>query len=600
MLKQLKYLAFFAVATLAAGAVFAVPPVVLTVTPSVISNTYPGVVSLSITGLTNTEKVIVEKWVDYNTNGAIDSGEWLVDSFKIADQGAMVVGSITNVSVPYDSDSTSGEIVTALTVPPGMPLENMTAHYVYRVVSPTGRFTPALASFAITNSVLNQSVSGTVYSNGVPAPYAAVVAQDLQAGNTAGATIADASGHYFLTLAPGDYGFIAAVQDCYMNQQAGTPVVLTNGVTATNDLFVTNGTVTISGNIYDMGNSNGIPGNLVQLESGPLFAVTFTDTNGNYSAKVAPSFWKINATKERLSRRAYLVSQNSLQVDVTAGNVTGANVGVIKGNSLFYGRITDNSGVPFANVQIDCSANDPNFQNSVYSAKGFSDTNGYYGVAILGDLTNQWNCSVNSGESTALVNYVINFSQSVTNAPGQTILQNFVALPVIGRISGHVLDNTGNPVTGVTLSANNNGNYQSLESETDDSGNYTLLVAAGQWYVQFQTGGSSSDTGNLDNRGFADITGPHIVSVPPTNAVLNLTVFPIGTPVMSAPRRFSPTQFSFMVQGLSNVTYTLQMSTNLALTNWQSLTSFQLTNNPFSVTDPNATNSRRFYRLIKN
>ncbi len=598
MHKQLKYLAFFAAVTLSLGAVFA-SPVVLTVTPSVISNTYPGVVTLGITGLTNTEKVIVEKWMDKNANGAIDPGEWIIDSFKIADQSAMVIGGITNVSVPYDSDSTTGEIMTALTVPPGMPLENMVEHYVYRVVSPTGRFAPVLASFAITNSVLSQSVSGTVYSNGVPAPYAAVVAQDLQANNPVGAAVADASGHYFLTLAPGEYGFIAAAQDCYMNQQAGMMVVLTNGMAVTNDLFMTNGTVTISGNIYDTANSNGIAGLLVQLGSGPLFAVTFTDTNGNYSAKVAPSFWKVSATKERLSRRAYLVSQNSLQVDATAGNVTGANVGVIKGDALFYGRVTDNAGNPFANVQIDLSGMDANF-NSLYSGKGYSDTNGYFGVAALGDRTNFWNCDITSGTGTALANFVLNYFPTVTNAPGQTQLNNFVALPVIGKISGHVQDNFGNPVEGVELNADNGMQYQSLEGPTDNNGNYSLLVAAGNWNVEFITGGGEDNNDNLDSQGLSDITGPHVVSVPPTNVVLNLTVFPIGTPLMSAPRRFSPTQFSFMVQGVSNVTYTLQVSTNLATTNWQSLTSFQLTNNPFSVTDPTATNSRRFYRLIKN
>ena len=590
-------LAFFAAVTLLAGAAFAAPPVVLTVTPAVVSNTYPGVITLGITGLTNTEKVIVEKWVDYNSNGAIDPGEWLMDSFKIADQGAMIIGGITNVSVPYDSDSTNGEIMTALTMPPGMPIENMVGHYVYRVVSPTGRFAPVSASFAITNSALNQSVSGTVYSNGVPVPYAAVVAQDLQANNPVGAAVADASGHYFLAVAPGEYGLIAAVQDCYMNQQAGTPVVLTNGLAATNDLFVTNGTVTISGNIYDAASSNGISGLLVQLQSGPFFAVTFTDTNGNYSAKVAPSFWKITPTKERLSRRAYLVSQNSLQVDATAGNVTGANVGVFKGDSLFYGRVTDNAGNPFANVQIDLDGSD-NFNNQLYSAKGYSDTNGYFGVAAIGDLTNSWNCDITSGTGTALSNYVLNYFLGGTNAPGQTHLNNFVALPVIGQISGHVQDNLGNPVVGVALNADNGSQYHSLDGPTDDDGNYSLLVAAGSWNVQFITGGNEND--NLSSQGLADITGPHVVSVPPTNVVLNLTVFPLGTPFITTPRRFSATQFGFFVQGVSNVTYTLQISTNLASTNWQSLTSFQLTNNPFMVTDPNATNSRRFYRIIKN
>lgn len=572
-------------------------PVTLTVNPPVVSNTYPGAITLDITGLTNTEKVIVQKWLDQNSNGVIDPGEWLIDSFKISDGGAMVIGGVTNVSVPYDINSATGAITATLTVAPAIPIENMVGQYVFQVVSPSGRFSPVTALFAITNSALNQSLSGIIYSNGIPAPYAVAVAQDLNAGNVAGATVADSSGHYFLTLAPGTYGMIATVPNCYFNQQAASQIVLTNGMAATNDLFTTNGTVMISGNVYDSASSNAIPGLLVQLQTGPLFDVVFTDTNGNYSAAVTPDFWKIKPTKERLSRRAYVLPDAaSIQVDTTAGDVANVNMSLPRGNALFYGRITDSSNKPFANIQIDSSANDSN-NNSIASAKGYSDTNGYYAVAVLGDLTNQWNCNVDSASGTALANYVVDSFPSVTNAPGQTTLQNFVALPVIGRISGHVQDNAGNPVTGVSLNANDNNNYHSLDGTTDNSGNYSLQVSAGQWYVQFLTGGSDND--NLDSKGLADITGPHVVSVPPTNAVLNITVYPFGTPFISFPQRYSSSQFGFNVSGAFNVGYTVQVTTNLA-SNWTTLVSFQMTNNSIPVTDQNATNKTRFYRVLKN
>ena len=595
MKMNLKWIATITIALLLPATMLALP-VTFTVNPPVVSNTYPGAITLDITGLTNTEKVIVQRWIDNNGNGVIDPGEWLVDSFKISDGGAMVIGGVTNVSVPYDINSTNGEITTTLTLPPAMAIENMVGQYIFQVVSPTGRFSPVTAYFAITNSAFNQSVSGTIYSNGVPAPYSGVVAQDLQAGNTVGGTVSDANGHFFLALAPGTYGFIATVPNCYFNQQAGPAVVLTNGMSATNDLFTTNGSVTISGNVYDSISSNALPGLLVQLQTGPLFEVVFTDTNGNYSASVTPNFWKIKPTKERLTRRAYVVPQATFQVDATAGDVTNANISLTKGNALFYGRVTDNSGVPFANIQIDSSGNDTN-NNSISSAKGYSDTNGYFGVAVLGDLTNYWNASVDSGTGTPLVNYVVNIFPQVTNAPGQTTLENFVALPVIAQITGHVQDNTGSPVTGVSLNANNNSNYQALDGTTDNSGNYILHVAAGQWYVQFLTGGSDSD--NLDQRGLQDITGPHNVSVPPTNTVLNITVYPVGTAFMSMPQRFSNSQFGFNVNGSLNVNYTVQVTTNLA-SNWTTLVSFQMTNNSIPITDQNATNKTRFYRVLKN
>jgi hypothetical protein len=318
-----------------------------------------------------------------------------------------------------------------------------------------------------------------------------------------------------------------------------------------------------------------------------------TDTNGNYSASVSSSFWKIKPSKERLARRAYITSDANFQVDTTAGDVTNANIALPKGNALFYGRVTDNSNAPLANLEVDGGS-------SLDDSKGYTDQNGYYSVAILGDQTNYWACSLNDGKNTVLARYVFNTFNGQTFTPGQTVLQNFIGLPTIGSISGHVQDNSGNPVTGVALSGNANisgNNYQTLDSTTDNSGNYSLAVATGQWNVEFLEGNSSD---NLDAHGYADLTAPHIVSIPPTNATLNIIVYPLGTPTMTAPQRFSSTQFGFNLNGVSNVTYTVQVSTNLASTNWASLFSLILTNNPFPVVDTQATNGQRFYRVLKN
>jgi len=569
----------------------------LTVSPSVVSNTYPGVITLNITGLTNTEKVTVQRWIDGNANGLIDAGEPMMDAFKITDGGAMVIGGVTNLNVPFDSNSATGAITTALSFAPGLAIENMVGHFVYAVVSPTGRFAPVTATFEVTNAALNQSVSGVIYSNGVPLPYAVAVAQDMQANNPSGSTVADGSGHYLLTLPPGSYALLGVAPNCYFDQSTAPVFTLTNGASSTNDLFLTGGgTSTISGSVYDAGNSNSLGGALLQFQSDSLFEVAFTDTNGNYSVAVTPDFWKIQPSKERLARRAYVLPEATFQVDATGGNVTNANIALPKGNALFYGRLTDNASNPFANVEVDA-----NTDNNTYSAKGYSDPNGYYAVAVLGDVTNEWNCNVNNGKNTTIASYVLNTFESTTNVPNQVNLQNFIALPTTATISGHVRDNAGTNVTGVTLNANatiGGDNYQTLDSTTDNSGNYSLSVASGQWNVHFLAGGQSSD--NLDQHGYEDLTAPHIVNIPPTNAVLNLTVYPLGTPVISSVQRFSSTQFGFNVSGALNVNYTVQVSTNLASTNWFSLFSFQLTANPFPVVDTSATNSPRFYRVQKN
>src|SRR2546421_6932474 len=56
-----------------------------TVTPSTVSNTYNGYLTLQVTGLTNTETVVVQKFLDANTNAIVDGGDLLWQQFNLTD-----------------------------------------------------------------------------------------------------------------------------------------------------------------------------------------------------------------------------------------------------------------------------------------------------------------------------------------------------------------------------------------------------------------------------------------------------------------------------------------------------------------------------------
>src|SRR6266404_6370703 len=55
--------------------------VTFTNTPAAVSNTYTGTISLQVGGLTNTETVVIQKFLDANTNGLIDGADLLVQQF---------------------------------------------------------------------------------------------------------------------------------------------------------------------------------------------------------------------------------------------------------------------------------------------------------------------------------------------------------------------------------------------------------------------------------------------------------------------------------------------------------------------------------------
>ncbi|HSY20087.1 MAG TPA: hypothetical protein VK815_17205, partial [Candidatus Acidoferrales bacterium] len=277
----------------------------------------------------------------------------------------------------------------------------------------------------------------------------------------------------------------------------------------------------------------------------------------------------------------------------TAGNVTNANIAIFKGTALFYGRITD-SGLPLANLRLDSGDG----SNNQYSSVGYSDTNGYFSVVALGGVSGDWSCQANDSDNPILDSFIVNNPDNTNILVGQALLVNFLALPVTARITGQVLDNFGNPVSGVDMYASlstGGNNYTSQNANTDGSGNYSLGVTSGTWGVNFSTGGESG----LDTAGDVDYFQPHVVNIPPTNVVLNITVLQNGTPAMSLPQRFSSSQFGFSIFGAMNGSYDVQLSTNLAA-GWGTLVSLTLTNVPFSFVDSHATNSQRFYRVKKN
>src|ERR1039457_2701324 len=77
---------------------------VFTITPAAVSNTYSGTIMLQITGLTPGVTVVVQKFLDLNTNGIIDGGDWLVQQFQMTDgQAGMAFGGVTNFNVPGDT-----------------------------------------------------------------------------------------------------------------------------------------------------------------------------------------------------------------------------------------------------------------------------------------------------------------------------------------------------------------------------------------------------------------------------------------------------------------------------------------------------------------
>jgi hypothetical protein len=476
-----------------------------TITPSAVSNTYSGTITLQVTGLTNTETVVIQKFLDANTNGVIDAGDLLWQQFKLTDGTNFVIGGVTNVNVPGDTDGTAnGTIVSKLYLQPDFA-QTVAGNYLIKLSSPGGHFSPITNSFTVTNLPYAQKFTGTVASNGVAVPNAVVILFDgsNQNLNTVGAAVANNAGLYSIPAPVGTYLLAAFKTNFLADTTAAAGLVLNASANFHTNLNLIVATNSISGKVVDTNNSSlGLPGLLLPVQNrAGLLGICFTDTNGNFTARVTADQWQVQSISGGIALHGYLELQNEPVEDASTGSVAGVSIALPKATALFYGTVKDNFGNPLpGTVAVEATDNNGN-----YIADGFTDTNGYYVTGALGGLGSGDPWQVQVDNSSSYPNYIFSqpdFDQNGngTNLTvGKAVLANITAILATNNISGNVQANGTNIVgVGVYAYATIGGVQYNAYADTDDNGNYSFNVANGRWNVGVnQQGGDDSLDGIL-------------------------------------------------------------------------------------------------------
>ncbi|MGD0061267.1 MAG: leucine-rich repeat domain-containing protein, partial [Verrucomicrobiia bacterium] len=469
--------------------------VTFNVTPSSVSNQYTGPITLQIGGLNTGETVVVQEFLDINTNGVVDSGDWLVQSFQLTDGVASVIGGVTNVNVPGDSNPTNGSITAQLDFPPGGWASGFVGQYIYVLSSPTSRFASITNLFTVTNSTYPQSFTGAVQSGGTNVPYAAVV---LIVGGSDGfavaGTVANSSGTYTINAAPGTY-LLWPIKSNYVASITAAPTLTLNpSATITNNLNLLPATQSISASVVDANTpSIGLPGILVAWEStNNAIAIGFTDKNGSCTIPVTASQWTYGSETGpgAIDLHGYvpLESGNGPTVDTTTGNVTGATIELSKETALFYGSVTDAQSHPLAGVHLYATDD-----NGEYDGESQTGTNGYYVMAVLGEADEGWSVGIDNSAGV-YTNYL--FTSAYANIlAGQAIQLNFVGLLPTNTITGYVTDIYSNPVANVGVDASTDDYDQ--YTDTDTNGYYSLNVVNGDWDVSLNCSGGNDSLNAL-------------------------------------------------------------------------------------------------------
>jgi hypothetical protein len=505
--------------------------VTFNVTPSAVSNTYAGTITLQIDGLTN-KTVIVQKFLDLNTNGVIDDADLLVQQFTVQDGINFVIGGVTNFNVPGDLNATTGAITATLNFQNGDFVQNIVGNYLFRLSNPGGHFEPLTNQFAVTNFPFPQTFTGNVVSNSTSTtlPNAVVLlfppprpGNDGPSGNPLAGVVANNAGSYTVQVPPGIYMPVAFENNYAANMATAPVLTLAASQTLTNNLTLTSATAaSISGSVVDANNSSiGLPGVMIPaMSSDGLLAITFTDTNGNFNVPVTAGNWGFKPLDTALIVHGYLRLHNGTNV---AAGATGVTLAVPRATALIYGSVMDNLGNPM--VGIDVEAYDIN--NNEYESDGYTDANGNYVVGVLGGLADDnWHAEISPDSNPANYDYSQNDSTSIS--AGQAVLQNFTAILATNYITGTVKDSSNNLVAGIGVNANatiNGTNYQA-SVDTDTSGNYSLNVANGSWNISINCNGGDDSLNNILGSGAYQCPDIQTAVINNNNATNNFIIQP--------------------------------------------------------------------------
>lgn len=456
--------------------------------PAAVSNAYNGVVTLQITGLPyGVSNVLVQKYLDANTNGIIDSGDLLVQQFPLTsgvagiftNAGAAATVTLTNF-LPGDIASVTGQITAPLNFQNGDFAQNVAGQYLYKVTS-AGQSVTSL--FVVTNSLYSSCLTGAVvnaYSSpATNVPNALVLlytAAQNGALNVQAGAVANNSGYFTLRAPPGNY-FIAAAKSNFVYNASSSGIQLYSGVTNVANLGLTPATTNVVGRIADAATGSGLPGvSGMAVSTNNLLSFYFTDTNGNFLAPIIGSnVWQVQVNPFAAAFQSHLTSQTAqfLNVSNQAVKITNA---LPSATTVFYGLVSNVSAMPMPGLYL--YANDSAGDQSL----GFTVQNGQYALPAG---TGQWTLGIVATNYPLLTNYVVSPGYVQTNftAVNQAIRQNFTLTFAPYTISGTVEDINGNPIGGVQVYANA-PNAQAFTVFTAANGAYLINVSPGlTWTV---------------------------------------------------------------------------------------------------------------------
>ncbi len=488
-MKLLRFLSVLAASFLLVGT-GARGAVGISVSPSVISNDYRGVITLNITGLNVGQSVRVEKFADFNQNGVFDPGigEALFQSFVLTDGvGSPVFAGVTNVNVPGDGDGLANGVIAAqLRFETGTEANRAAGRFGFRVVNPGGPTLLASAVLTVNQAEQAQRITGMVRAvGGGELTNAFVYLLAAGRGDFLAGVLSDATGAFSIKVPVGSY-MVNASRPGFVTlfNQSATVTVGTGQTVLAGDITLPAATRTVSGRITDATTAQGVAGLQVTSGEGAAgFALVFSDTNGNYALPVLAGDGALDISLNSLGTLG-LVGPANKSSFTGAGDVAGLNVALARATALLYGRVTNQAAQAVSGVPVEVG----DATDSVFQAAGQSvAADGSYIVGVVAGALS-FGVDADGLASRGLLPSPLN-QRTGTVTVGGALQVNLGVVPPAAHLRGRLVDQGGGGVAGVSIYASPEGGGDGSGTMTDGDGRFDLGVSAGRFYV----GASSED-----------------------------------------------------------------------------------------------------------
>jgi hypothetical protein len=457
-------------------------PLGLLVTPAAVPADYNGLVTLTVSGLSNGQPVLVEKFLDLNRNAAVDAADLMVQSYRLADGEVTSIGGARNLSVPADDDGfVNGQIRSRFQFKAPSEINQGAASYLYRVAPVGSGFAPLTAAFTVTQAAYSQKITGRVTSGGNPVPYPFVFLVRGVNSSPLLSVVGDTNGYYTLNCPTGRLGVATLKSGQLFNINEPSNVTVSAGATVTQNLSMLAADRTIAGQLADADSGTGLVGVqlFAQADNG-LGTLAVSDSGGRFGIPVLSSagMWSIDGSSKDGAWLNYVAADSGPPLDASAGNVSGVAIRWPKATSLIHGSVMDSLGQPLAGAPVRA-------ENDGYSCVGRTDLEGNF---ALGVTDGPWRIATEN-DDLAMLGYLGNALQ-LSVAPGRVEWAYLTVWRAQTHVRGRAIDNTGAALAHCELSADNGQGIRTYV-QTDAQGNFEFGLFGGAWHIEIASGAAN-------------------------------------------------------------------------------------------------------------